>query len=475
MRVLLLWGCLAPRPVVAPSDSATGETGTPERETGVVATTGHTGQASPEGSGHTGITGHTGLLGATGHTGESGETGETGNPGATGSTGDTGGLGGVMVECGVDVRCRLMVEDGSGSQIYRTLSASNSNQLFASQSADPDVAVFRTAPGFSLTDVLTVMGDGSRAAAHRGGALFAPRRAGIVVHYVVAPESGDVASQSFGAYHLPVEAGRNLGSSLVSVDDLDLDGVADILIGASYILPAAEPGRAYLVRGSGDPGEDLDLSAPNPRLVTLEHADDPSFGTSARALPDFDMDGLGDFSVGGKSIVHLFRGADMTVGVRSAVDRATLTLDASPHVSPFGVLADAASLTDDASLDVVVATSGWEEAGIDGGAWVLPGPPPTGEIVLSSPKIALPGGDFGKDIEILPFPGVGLAIAGTVGVCILYEVDPKHTYRSWGECDVWLTFGPDEVVDALAVDLDFLYISTTTEPSTSTLYALTLF
>lgn len=137
-----------------------------------------------------------------------------------------------------------------------------------------------------------------------------------------------------------------LGFAVAALDDLDGDGVNDLLIGMPNQAGSAQTGSAFIRSGSS-----------GVLLGTLSgHAAGVAFGAALAALPDLNADGVGEFAVGapGGSSYSVYDGATITeiyrvTGLQSA--------------SGFGwSLAGAGDIDQDGVVDVLVGAPYWRDA-----------------------------------------------------------------------------------------------------------------
>ncbi len=115
------------------------------------------------------------------------------------------------------------------------------------------------------------------------------------VYLLYGPLSGSIGPAEASTTFWGEEAGDGAGSAVVGAGDLDLDGRADLLMGAPRASGGARAGGAvYLFLGSG-PG---DVSLGGADALLLGDARGGMAGFSLAAGFDVDGDGLDDFLVG---------------------------------------------------------------------------------------------------------------------------------------------------------------------------------
>ncbi len=103
--------------------------------------------------------------------------------------------------------------------------------------------------------------------------------------------NADVALQGSGARDLA-------GFSVANAGDVDLDGIDDLLVGASGQPASSNPnGVAYLVSGSASFNPTFDLATESTAVFTGEAAGD-GFGESVSSAGDFNNDGVPDVLIG---------------------------------------------------------------------------------------------------------------------------------------------------------------------------------
>jgi hypothetical protein len=200
------------------------------------------------------------------------------------------------------------------------------------------------------------------------------------------------------------EASGFFGFSVSGAGDVDQDGFADLIVGASQEDPGASPaeaGRAYVF--SGQDGSLLyQLASPNEEVGGR-------FGYSTRGAGDVDQDGFADVIVGaaiedpgtspsGAGRAYVFSGQDGSL----------LHQLASPHDEASGrfgtSVAGAGDVDQDGSADVIVGAIGELQAA--GRAYVFDGQDGSLLFELVSPNQALSGSG--------PNLGYSVAAAGDV-------------------------------------------------------------
>ena len=150
--------------------------------------------------------------------------------------------------------------------------------------------------------------------------------------------------------------GDRFGGDLAAPGDVDVDGVADLLIGAPFDDDdGRDAGRAYLLRGAAD------LTATT-RVALRGGAARDTLGWSVSAAGDLDGDGAVDVVVGAPfadgvasdaGAAHVYRGGPGLPAVLAPA----LTLPGAERLASFGwAVAGGGDLDDDGHADLVIAT-----------------------------------------------------------------------------------------------------------------------
>ena len=188
-------------------------------------------------------------------------------------------------------------------------------------------------------------------------------------------------------------ASGHFGASVASAGDVNGDGYADVLVGAS-----GDPGNAYVYFGSMT-GLDTTIFAilPNPAGSS---ATGTEFGASVATAGDVNGDGYADFVVGawsGTGLAYLYVGSGSTAGI-STSPLVTLTGPDGPGVFFGGSVASAGDMNGDGYADIVVGATGVSSN--TGRAYVYfgspSGLPATPGITLTGPDGM--GGQFGSSV-----------------------------------------------------------------------------
>jgi hypothetical protein len=143
------------------------------------------------------------------------------------------------------------------------------------------------------------------------------------------------------------DAGDFLGWAVASIDDLDGDGVTDLLLGAPSASPGGHPQAGRIEVRSGRTGE---------LLYGLSGTEDSShFGRSLAALGDLDGDGMSDFAVGAPIASPSGLSQAGSVFVFSGKTGALLyRFDGAASFDGFGASVGGADVNGDGVPDIVV-------------------------------------------------------------------------------------------------------------------------
>ncbi len=219
--------------------------------------------------------------------------------------------------------------------------------------------------------------------------------------------SGSVATNSFKM--VGELANDNFGRSVQSLSDVDGDGVADLLVGASGLDSGGSgAGGAYLFLGpvTGD----LDASAASARFVGEDSSDGAGVGVGRGG--DFDGDGLADVCVGASgdddggaaagAVYLLFNpGASTDLSLADAKVTGGAAADELGE-GPIG----GADLDGDGWDDLVLGVSDEDTAGVGAGMVYVVAGPISGDVSVSTAVARLSGvaaGDAGG--HAIAFPG----------------------------------------------------------------------
>lgn len=160
--------------------------------------------------------------------------------------------------------------------------------------------------------------------------------------------------------------GDQFGESLLSLGDVNGDGVSDFLIGQpNHGRPGLPPGQVHMYSG-------IDMSL----LYTLQGLPDSSFGHSLSPRPDIDGDGVIDFLVGAPTEVTTGTGVG-SVSIYSGANGAFVRKFPSPldlNGAQFGwAVSDAGDVNADGTRDLIVGSNGTRTLQAFGAVHVISG------------------------------------------------------------------------------------------------------
>ncbi|MCB9794968.1 MAG: FG-GAP repeat protein [Alphaproteobacteria bacterium] len=191
-----------------------------------------------------------------------------------------------------------------------------------------------------------------------------------------APRAGSTPPSSANLSLSADSSNDFLGRSVSASTDLNGDGLADVVLGATGLH--ADTGGVYVVYGRS-PFVGLQSVPSVASLLLLGEEEGDGAGGAVCSLPDFDLDGRGDLVVGantaaGTGVAYLIQGpADLSGQVR-LVD-AAVRIEGMSSGDDFGwVTVDAGDLDGDGSSDLAVGgPQTWLVDGEGGYAVVLLG------------------------------------------------------------------------------------------------------
>ena len=165
----------------------------------------------------------------------------------------------------------------------------------------------------------------------------------------------------------------SLGTNVEVVDDLDGDGVQDVLISTNHGFSLATPkeGAVLMFSGAGLSGDYTESEASN-RFLGTEIGS--QFGFDAAIVPDVDGDGQQELLVGAyaadidevdSGAVYGFRGAWLDGGGVRTVDDLDVTRVQGSGVGFFGFKVAVGDVGADGEVDVVLSEHGLDQV------WVL--------------------------------------------------------------------------------------------------------
>ena len=235
-----------------------------------------------------------------------------------------------------------------------TLPLSSSGITFASTlsfaSTGSTVVGGRDLTGDGISDLLVTATSADRGAGTNSGELYlVPGDAGVGVGTVDLALSASTVIQGDAA-------GDLFASRVALADDLDGDGVDDLLAGTGYAdLAATDAGAVYLFSGALSSGTHAASDAASAVVTGTDPGD--FVGFSFAPLGDVDADGIGDLAVGAykrgtnsAGAVYLLHGP--ITGTRSTAS-ASLTVEGEPVDRVGYSVAEGADLTGDGVADLV--------------------------------------------------------------------------------------------------------------------------
>lgn len=207
------------------------------------------------------------------------------------------------------------------------------------------------------------------------------------------PISGHRTSASAEAIIRGSFFSESFGASVAAAEDVNQDGIDDIIIGAPHFpLESQGPGRAYVFYGPVLGA----LSAASADAILFGEGINDSFGTSVAPAGDVNGDGIADVVVGAEQLflnngtgkAYVFLGP-LSGPIQASAADAILLGEAVQDL--FGISVAGGDVSGDGFSEVVVGA--WNAANRSGRAYVFRGPL-AGTIPAANADLIVTGGTF---------------------------------------------------------------------------------